>query len=131
MITDPIADMLTRIRNANAKAQEKVDIPSSKLKVELARILKEEGYIANYKSIEDYKQGILRIYLKYTPTGQKALLGIRRISKAGLRVYNGYKELPRVDGGMGIAIVSTSKGLMTDKKARMSKLGGEVIAYAW
>lgn len=131
MITDPIADMLTRVRNANAKLMEKVDIPSSKLKIEVAKILKEEGYIANYKNIEDHKQGILRIYLKYTPEGKKVLQGLRRVSRPGLRVYNGYKKMPRVSGGMGVAIVSTPKGLMSDKKARHEKVGGEVLVYAW
>lgn len=131
MITDPIADMLTRVRNANAKLMEKVDIPSSKLKIEVAKILKEEGYIANFKNIEDHKQGILRIYLKYTPEGKKVLQGIKRVSRPGLRIYNGYKKMPRVSGGMGIAIVSTPKGLMSDKRARHDKLGGEVLAYAW
>jgi small subunit ribosomal protein S8 len=131
MVTDPIADMFTRIRNANAKLIEKVDIPSSKLKVELAKVLKEEGYIANYKNIEDHKQGILRIYLKYTQEGKKTLMGLKRVSRPGLKIYRRYNELPRVIGGMGIAILSTSNGIMTDKKARLSKLGGEVIGYAW
>lgn len=131
MITDPIADMFTRIRNANAKLVEKVDVPSSKLKIEIARVLKEEGYIANYKNIEDYKQGILRIYMKYTPQGKQVLLGLRRVSKPGLRVYRKSMEMPRVTGGLGVAIVSTSKGLMSDRKARREKLGGEVIGYAW
>jgi small subunit ribosomal protein S8 len=131
MVTDPIADMFTRIRNANAKIIEKVDIPSSKLQVEIAKILKEEGYIANYKSIEDHKQGILRIYLKYTQEGKKTLLGIKRASRPGLKIYRKCGDMPKVIGGMGIAIVSTSNGLMTDKKARVAKLGGEVIAYVW
>lgn len=131
MVTDPIADMFTRIRNANAKLIEKVDIPSSKLKVELAKILKDEGYITNYKNIEDHKQGILRIYLKYTQEGKKTLVGLKRVSRPGLKIYRGFKELPRVSGGMGIAIMSTSSGIMTDKKARLAKLGGEVIGYAW
>lgn len=130
MITDPIADMFTRIRNANAKLMEKVDIPSSKLKAELARILKEEGYIANFKNIEDHKQGILRIYLKYV-NGKKALLGLRRVSRPGLRAYSGYRDMPKVSGGMGIAIVSTPQGLMSNRKARMAKAGGEIIGYAW
>lgn len=131
MITDPIADMLTRVRNANAKLMEKVDIPSSKLKIEVAKVLKDEGYIANFKNIEDHKQGILRIYLKYTPEGKTVLQGIKRVSRPGLRIYNGYKKMPRVSGGIGIAIVSTPKGVMSDKKARHDKLGGEIIAYAW
>jgi small subunit ribosomal protein S8 len=131
MVTDPIADMFTRIRNANAKLIEKVDVPSSKLQVEVAKILKEEGYIANYKSIEDHKQGILRIYLKYTQEGKKTLMGIKRVSRPGLKIYKKNSELPKIIGGMGIAIISTSKGLMTDKHARTAKLGGEVIAYVW
>jgi small subunit ribosomal protein S8 len=131
MVTDPIADMFTRIRNANSKIIEKVDIPSSKLQVEIAKILKEEGYIANYKSIEDHKQGILRIYLKYTQDGKKTLLGIKRVSRPGLKIYRKCGDIPKVIGGMGIAIVSTSNGLMTDNKAREAKLGGEVIAYVW
>ena len=131
MVTDPIADMFTRIRNANSKIIEKVDIPSSKLQVEIAKILKEEGYIANYKSIEDHKQGILRIYLKYTQDGKKTLLGIKRVSRPGLKIYRQCGDIPKVIGGMGIAIVSTSNGLMTDSKARTAKLGGEVIAYVW
>lgn len=131
MYTDPIADMLTRIRNANAKLLEKVDIPSSRIKVEIARILKEEGYIANYKNMEDHKQGILRVYLKYTVTGKQVLQGIKRISRPGLKVYKKCDLLPRVTGGLGIAILSTSKGLMTDRQARAEKIGGEILAYAW
>ena len=129
--TDPIADMFTRIRNANRKLLEKVDIPSSKMKLEIAKILKDEGYIANFKNIEDYKQGILRIYLKYTADGKTVIQGIKRISKPGLRQYKKSDELPRVSGGMGIAIVSTSKGLMANKKAGAEKLGGEILAYVW
>lgn len=131
MITDPISDMFTRIRNANAKLLEKVDIPSSKLKVEIARILKEEGYIANYKNIEDYKQGILRVYLKYTPEGKKVLQGLKRVSRPGLRIFHGYKKLPKVEGGMGVAIISTSKGIMANKQAKLEKTGGEILGYVW
>jgi len=131
MITDPIADMLTRIRNANAKLLEKVDIPSSKMKVEFARILKDEGYVANYKNIEDHKQGVLRVYLKYTPEGKQVIQGLRKISKSSVRYYSGYEKMPKVVNGLGIAVVSTSKGLMSDKQARTAKLGGEVIAYIW
>jgi small subunit ribosomal protein S8 len=123
--------MFTRIRNANAKLVEKVDIPSSKLKIEIARVMKEEGYIANYKNIEDYKQGILRVYLKYTPQQKQVLQGLRRVSRPGLRIYRDSATLPKVTGGMGIAIISTSKGLMSDKKARREKIGGEVLGYAW
>lgn len=131
MITDPIADMLTRIRNANAKLLEKVDIPSSKIKIEFARILKDEGYVANYKNIEDHKQGILRVYLKYTPEGKQVIQGLRKISKSGVRYYSGCEKLPKVVNGLGVAIVSTSKGLMSDKQARLAKVGGEVLAYVW
>lgn len=131
MVTDPIADMFTRIRNANAKLQEKVDIPSSKMKVELAKVLKDEGYITNYKLIEDHKQGMLRIYLKYTPTGEQVLQGLRRVSKPGLRAYSAYRTLPKVQNGMGIAILSTPRGIMTDKTARREKVGGEIIGQAW
>ena len=131
MYTDPIADMLTRIRNANSKLLEKVDIPSSKIKVEIAKILKEEGYIANYKNMEDHKQGILRIYLKYISGGKQVLQGLKRISRPGLRIYKKYENMPKVSGGMGVVIVSTSKGLMTDRRARIEKMGGEILAYAW
>ncbi|OGS37084.1 MAG: 30S ribosomal protein S8 [Elusimicrobia bacterium RIFOXYB2_FULL_49_7] len=131
MVTDPMADMFTRIRNANAKMLEKVDIPSSKLKIEVARVLKDEGFIANYKSIDDYKQGILRIYLRYTMGGEKILKGLRRVSKPGLRIYYGYQKLPKIAGGIGVAILSTPKGIMTDNKARKEKVGGEIIGYAW
>ena len=131
MITNPIADMFTRIRNANAKLLEKVDVPSSKLKTEVARILKEEGYIANFKNIDDYKQGILRVYLRYTSEGEQVIKGLRSVSSTGLRVYKDCRQLPKVSGGLGVAIISTPKGLMSDKKARKEKLGGEVIGYIW
>jgi len=131
MITDPISDMFVRIRNANAKLHEKVDIPSSKVKTEIARVLKEEGYIANYKHIEDQKQGVLRVYLKYDANGKAALQGIRRVSKPSLRIFKGYEELPKVLGSFGIAVISTSKGMMSSKKAKEAKVGGEVIGYVW
>ncbi|MDR0723761.1 MAG: 30S ribosomal protein S8 [Endomicrobium sp.] len=131
MITDPISDMFARIRNANAKLHEKVDIPSSKMKMEIAKILKEEGYISNYKNIEDNKQGVLRVYLKYTLAGKQVLKGIKRISKSSLRIYKGYEDMPKSVGGLGIVIVSTSKGLMTDANARKEKVGGEVLGFAW
>ncbi|MCL2485890.1 MAG: 30S ribosomal protein S8 [Endomicrobia bacterium] len=131
MITDPISDMFARIRNANAKLHEKVDVPSSKLKVEIAKILKDEGYISNFKNIEDYKQGVLRVYLKYTPEGKVVLQGIKRVSKSSLRIYRGYDEMPKTVGGLGVTIVSTPKGLMTDRQARKDKIGGEVIGYVW
>ncbi|MDR1695823.1 MAG: 30S ribosomal protein S8 [Endomicrobium sp.] len=131
MITDPISDMFARVRNANAKLHEKVDVPSSKLKVEIAKILKDEGYIANFKSIEDHKQGVLRVYLKYTAEGKAVLQGIKRVSKSSLRIYKGYEEMPKTVGGLGVTIVSTSKGLMTDRQARKDKVGGEIIGYVW
>jgi small subunit ribosomal protein S8 len=131
MITDPISDMFARIRNANAKLHEKVDVPSSKLKIEIAKILKDEGYIANYKNIEDHKQGVLRVYLKYTQEGKQVLQGIKRVSKSSLRVYRGYDEMPKTVGGLGVTIVSTSKGLQTDRQARKEKIGGEVIGFVW
>ena len=129
-ITDPIADMLTRIRNANAQRHETVDIPSSKLKKSIAEILLEEGYIKSFEEIEDNSQGIIRITLKYL-NKQKVISGLKRISKPGLRVYASKDELPKVLGGLGIALISTSKGIMTDKKAREAGIGGEVLAYIW
>ncbi|HHT92123.1 MAG TPA: 30S ribosomal protein S8 [Clostridiaceae bacterium] len=130
-VTDVIADMLTRIRNAGSAKHETVDIPSSKVKASIADILLEEGYIREVVKIDDGRQGILRITLKYTPTKKHVISGIKRISKPGLRVYAKKDELPRVLGGLGIAIVSTSKGIMTDKKARKLGVGGEVLAYVW
>ncbi|MBQ6998856.1 MAG: 30S ribosomal protein S8 [Clostridia bacterium] len=130
-ITDPIADMLTRIRNANSSKHETVNIPSSKIKVEIAKILLEEGYIAGYEVIEDGLQGIIKVTLKYGPNKQKVITGLKRISKPGLRVYASKDELPRVLRGLGIAIISTSKGIMTDKKARSENVGGEVLAFIW
>ena len=129
-ITDPIADMLTRIRNANMKKHATVDVPASKMKKEIASILLEEGYIKEVQEIQDNKQGILRISLKYVGK-EKVISGIKRISKPGLRVYVGCEELPKVLGGLGIAIVSTSNGIMTDKKARQLGVGGEVLAFVW
>ncbi|MDR3274905.1 MAG: 30S ribosomal protein S8 [Endomicrobium sp.] len=131
MITDPISDMFARIRNANVKLHEKVDIPSSKPKVEIAKLLKEEGYIVNYKNVEDHKQGVLRIYLKYTTGGKAVLQGIKRVSKSSLRIYKGYANMPKTVGGLGVTIVSTSKGLMTDRQARKNKIGGEVLGCIW
>ena len=133
MITDPISDMFVRIRNANAKLHEKVevDIPSSKVKTEIVRVLKEEGYIANYKHIEDQKQGVLRVYLKYDLNGKAILQGIRRSSKPSLRIYKRVEELKNVLGSFGIAIISTSKGVMSSKKAKEAGVGGEVIGYVW
>ena len=130
-ITDPIADMLTRIRNAGSARHESVDVPASKMKKAIAEILLEEGYIKSYQIVEDGTQGVIRIALKYLPGKEKAITGLRRVSKPGLRVYAGADELPRVLRGMGIAIISTSKGVMTDKEARKQNIGGEVLAYVW
>jgi small subunit ribosomal protein S8 len=131
MLTDPIADFLTRIRNANQAYKERVEIPNSRMKRALAEIMKSEGFVRNYDKIEDGKQGVLRLYLKYGPNKQKVLTGLKRISKPGLRVYVQKDEVPKVLGGLGIAIISTSQGLMTDKQARQGGLGGEVICYIW
>ncbi len=130
-ITDPIADMLTRIRNANSAKHDTVDIPASNMKKAIAEILLEEGYIKNFQIIDDGTQGIIRITLKYNPGKEQVIMGLRRVSKPGLRVYAGADELPKVLKGLGIAIVSTSKGVMTDKKARSLNVGGEVLAFVW
>ena len=130
-ITDPIADMLTRIRNASSAKHDTVDIPASNMKKAIAEILLEEGYIRNYQLISNGGQGVLRVALKYTPSGEKAITGLRRVSKPGLRVYVGCEDLPEVLRGLGIAIISTSKGVMTDKKARAAHVGGEVLAFVW
>lgn len=131
VMTDPIADFLTRIRNANTVHMEKVEIPASKTKLNLANILKDEGYIKDVEYIEDGKQGFLRLYLKYGANREKVLSGLKRISRPGLRVYAQKDELPKVLGGLGIAVISTSKGLMTDKDARKAGVGGEVMCYIW
>ncbi len=131
VMTDPVADFLTRIRNGNMVMHQTVEVPGSKMKVGLAKIMKEEGYIKDFEYIEDGKQGIIRVYLKYGPNKEKVITGLKRISKPGLRVYVQKDEVPKVLGGLGTAIVSTSKGLMTDKKARKEGLGGEVICYIW
>lgn len=130
-ITDPIADLLTRIRNANTSKHETVDVPASNMKKAIVDILNEEGYIKGYQVIEDGKQGVIRITLKYGPKGEKVISGLKRVSKPGLRYYASAEELPRVLKGLGIAIVSTSKGIMTDKKARAGHIGGEVLAFVW
>jgi small subunit ribosomal protein S8 len=130
-ITDPIADMLTRIRNANSAKHDTVDVPASNMKKAIAQILLEEGYIKNFQLIDDGTQGVIRITLKYGAGKEKVISGLRRVSKPGLRVYAGAEELPRVLHGLGIAIVSTSKGVMTDKKAREAHVGGEVLAFVW
>ena len=130
-ITDPIADMLTRIRNANNAKHDTVDVPASNMKKAIAQILLEEGYIKNFQLIDDGTQGVIRSTLKYNAGKEKVLSGLRRVSKPGLRVYAGADELPRVLRGLGTAIVSTSKGVMTDKKAREAHVGGEVLAFIW
>ena len=130
-ITDPIADMLTRIRNAGTAKHETVDVPASKMKKAIAEILLNEGYIKSFQIVDDGTQGIIRITLKYLPGKEKASQGLRRVSKPGLRVYAGADELPRVLKGLGIAIISTSKGIMTDKAAREQHIGGEVLAFVW
>ncbi len=130
-ITDVIADMLTRIRNANSAKHESVDIPASGVKKAIADILAEEGYINGYQIIEDGKQGIIRVSLKYGPGKKKVIQGLRRVSKPGLRIYTSCEDMPRVMKGLGIAIISTSKGIMTDKKARKQNIGGEVLAFVW
>lgn len=130
-MTDPIADMLTRIRNANVVYRETVDVPSSRMKRALAQILKEEGFIRDYEIVEDGKNGTIRLQLKYGPNRERVITGLKRISRPGLRVYAGHDELPRVLGGLGIAILSTSKGVMTEKQARRDRVGGEVLCYVW
>ena len=130
-MTDPIADMLTRLRNANSVLHDKVEIPGSKIKKAIASVLKEEGFIKDFTFTENNKQGILTLTLKYGPQREKVISGIKRISKPGLRMYAKHAELPKVLGGLGIAIISTSKGIMSDKQARKAGLGGEVVAYVW
>ena len=130
-ITDPVADMLTRIRNANTAKHDSVDVPASNLKKAIAKILLDEGYIKSYEVVDDGTQGIIRITLKYLAGKEKVISGLRRVSKPGLRVYAGADELPRVLKGLGIAIISTSKGVMTDKAARANHVGGEVLAFVW
>ena len=130
-ISDVIADMLTRIRNANNAKHETVDIPASNLKKSIAEILLEEGYIKNFQIVEDGKQGIIRVTLKYAAGKQKVIHGLKRVSKPGLRIYTNCEDMPKVMNGLGIAIVSTSKGVMTDKKARQANVGGEILAFVW
>ena len=131
MMSDPIADLLTRIRNASRAEHEKVDIPASKLKVKITELLKDEGFIKNYRLIEDTKQGVLRVYLKYGAGNEKMISGLVRVSRPGRRVYVGKDEIPAILGGMGVAILSTSRGVMTDRESRRQQLGGEVLAYVW
>jgi small subunit ribosomal protein S8 len=130
-MTDPIADMLTRIRNANSAGHEKVEVPSSQLKLEIARILKNEGFIKNYKFVKNRKQGIIKIYLKYGSEKQKVIGGIKRVSTPSIRQYAAYDSIPKVLSGLGIMIVSTSKGILTDKEARQQKVGGELLCKVW
>lgn len=131
VMSDPVADMLTRIRNANIVRHETVEMPASKMKKAIAEILKQEGFIRDAEYIEDSKQGIIRIFLKYGPNNERVITGLKKISKPGLRVYAKSQEIPKVLGGLGIAILSTSKGIMTDKEARTAKSGGEVVCYIW
>lgn len=130
-LTDPVADMLTRIRNANSAKHESVDIPASNVKKAIAEILLEEGYIKGYQVIDDGKQGVIKVALKYGPNKAAVISGLRRVSKPGLRVYAACDELPRVLKGLGVAVISTSKGIMTDKMARKENVGGEVLAFIW
>jgi small subunit ribosomal protein S8 len=130
-MTDPIADMITRIRNANQAEKSKVDIPASNLKEDVASVLSEAGFVKDYKRLENSAQGTVRVYLKYGDRGEKVITGLKRISKPGLRVYADKEELPEVLGGLGIAIISTSQGVMTDKTAREKGIGGEVLCYVW
>ena len=130
-ITDSIADMLTRIRNANSAKHDTVQIPASNIKKSIAQILVDEGYVKSFKVIEDGKQGIIEIALKYGPNKSQVITGLRRVSKPGLRIYSNCEDLPKVQNGLGIVILSTSKGIMTDKDARKANVGGEVLAYIW
>ena len=131
MVTDPVADLLARIRNGSMAEHEKVDVPASKLKVRVAEILKDEGFIKNFRVIEDRKQGVLRIYLKYGPGQERVITGLRRVSKPGRRLYVGADRVPSVLGGMGVAILSTPRGVLTDRESRKAKVGGEVLCYVW
>ena len=130
-ITDPIADMLTRIRNANSAKHDTVDIPASKMKKAIAQILVDEGYIKAYKIIDDDKQGVIRVTLKYGEGKSQVITGLRRLSKPGLRIYSNVEDMPKVMKGLGVAIISTSKGIMTDREARKQNVGGEVLAFIW
>ena len=130
-ITDPIADMLTRIRNANSAKHDTVDIPASKMKKAIAQILVDEGYIKAYKIIDDDKQGVIRVTLKYGEGKSQVIKGLRRVSKPGLRIYSNVEDMPKVMKGLGVAIISTSKGIMTDREARKQNVGGEVLAFIW
>jgi small subunit ribosomal protein S8 len=131
MTSDPIADLLTRIRNASRAEHEKVDIPASKLKVKITELLKDEGFVKNYRLIEDEKQGVLRVYLKYGAGNEKMISGLVRVSRPGRRVYVGKDKIPTILGGMGVAILSTPRGLLTDRESRKARVGGEVLCYVW
>ena len=131
MKSDPIADLLTRIRNASRAEHEKVDVPSSRLKVRVCEILKDEGFIKNFRVLDDNKQNVLRVYMKYGPGNEKVISGLVRVSKPGRRVYVAHDKVPSILAGMGVAIVSTSRGVVTDRDARKQKVGGEVLAYVW
>ena len=131
MSFDPVSDMLAMITNANHKFMERIDLPASRLKKDVAQILKEEGFISDYKILPDRKQGVLRLFMKYLPNKTRVLQGVKRVSRPGLRVYRGYSDIPKLRGGLGLSIVSTSKGLMTDRQSRKQKLGGEVLAQVW
>ncbi len=130
-MTDPIADLLTRIRNANMVRHERLEVPASNIKKEVAEILKREGFVRDVEYVEDNKQGVIRIFLKYGANNERVITGLKRISKPGLRVYAKSNEVPRVLNGLGIALVSTSQGVLTDKEARAQQVGGEVLAYVW
>lgn len=129
---DPISDLLTRIRNANAKMKDRVDVPHSNLKLEVVRLLKEEGFVANYKSLyNEGRRGSIRVFLKYSPEKEVVIHSIKRVSKPGLRIYRGYREIPKVRGAFGVTILSTPQGLMTDRQAREKKVGGEILCQVW
>lgn len=131
VMTDPVADFLTRIRNANMVKHDRLELPASKIKKEIAEILKREGFVRDVEYVEDNKQGVIRVFLKYGASGERVITGLKRISKPGLRVYAKSSEIPKVLNGLGIAIVSTSQGVITDKEARAKQIGGEVLAYVW
>jgi len=130
-MTDPVSDMLTRIRNATTVRHDRTDVPASKMKLEIAKILKQEGFIRTFKLLEEGPQGLIRIYLKYADDGEPAIHGVRRISKPGRRVYRGAEDLPKVRNGLGVAVVSTNRGVLTDEQARGLRVGGEVLCEVW
>jgi small subunit ribosomal protein S8 len=131
MSLDPIADMFASLRNANAKYHERVDLPSSNVKQSIAKLLKDEGYIADFKILAERRAKIIRIFLKYMPDKTRVMRGLKRVSRPGLRVYRGSDELPKVNGGLGVSIVSTPKGILSDKQSRQQRMGGEIIGYVW